>query len=246
MAVALAPLVQPLNMLGLLPHAALQLYALAVVRSNRSLCTTPLLAHPVSKARVNSLHNVMRLAALALPGKEGRQAGEPAGLEGLHTADVPHDRPQCDHPFAVANRPAVPLACTGGAGHELTRPERMSADQECAAFLNFVGVCFGVLLPLWLLVKTEPCSSLARWDASWDAAAEGLDGGQQQQPLHLLAACMEAALRALCGRSWLSSREQRQQRDRRHRWQLEGWQRGLLWWQVLALSWMCSVALAGA
>ena len=92
MAVALAPLVQPLNMLGLLPHAALQLYALAVVRSNRSLCTTPLLAHPVSKARVNSLHNVMRLAALALPGKEGRQAGEPAGLEGLHTADVPHDR----------------------------------------------------------------------------------------------------------------------------------------------------------
>lgn len=69
MAVSLSPLIQPLNMLGLAAHAALQLYALAMVRSNGSLCAAPLLLHPASKARIHGMHSIMRLATLGLPGK---------------------------------------------------------------------------------------------------------------------------------------------------------------------------------
>ena len=74
MAVSLTPLVQPLNVLGLAAQISLQLYALAMVRSNRSLCAAPLLMHPTSKARIHTLHSVMRLATLGLPGKTGWQA----------------------------------------------------------------------------------------------------------------------------------------------------------------------------
>ena len=120
----------------------------------------------------------------------------------------------------------------------------MSAQHECAAFFTFIGLAVGVLLPLWLLVKTEPSSSLARWEASQQAA--GYPHAGAKAPLHSRAlVSFEAAVRAVCGRSWLSGREQQWRQQQQGR-QLEGWQRALLWWQVLSLAWLCSVALASA
>ncbi len=136
----------------------------------------------------------------------------------------------------------------GGAGHGLASASTLSAQQECTAFFSYIGLTVGVLLPLWLLVKTEPPSSLARHTTGWPASnsqqAVAPSRGSQAPPLHSrLAASLDAALRALCGSSWLSSQEQ-QQRQLRQGWQLEGWQRVLLWWQVLSLAWLCSIALA--
>lgn len=55
-------------MLGLATHALLQLYAILMVRGNNSLCATPLLRHPTTKARIHGLHSLMQLASLLLPG----------------------------------------------------------------------------------------------------------------------------------------------------------------------------------
>ncbi|PRW45349.1 hypothetical protein C2E21_5920 [Chlorella sorokiniana] len=194
-AVSLSPLVQPLNVLGLGANLALQLYSLAMVRSNRSLCAAPLVMHPLSRARIHTLHGAMRLATLGLP---------------------------------------------GGAGHGLASATSLSPQQECAAFFTFIGLTVGVLLPLWLLVKTETSSSLARWEASRLAAAA--TNSNQKVPLpSRIAVSFEATLRALCGRSWLSSSAQQQMQQG---WQLEPWQRALMWWQMLSLAWLCSIALA--
>ena len=250
-AVCLAPLVQPLSVLGLLPQAALQLYAVVMVRGNRSVCAAPLLMHATSKARIHTLHSVMRLVALLLPGKAG-WAGQQGSKPAMPMVHAPCKCPSQHTSFALAallaNACLSPhCCCAGGAGHELTRPGRMSAEQECAAFFTYIGLTVGVLLPLWLLVKTEPSSSLAKWEAAWHSAAEG-QGRVARPPLHRLAACLEAGLRALLGRSWLSSSSSQQWRRQQpqNRWQLEGWQRALLRWQLLALAWLCSVALAGA
>lgn len=141
---------------------------------------------------------------------------------------------------STLNLPSAHACAAGGAGHSLASTQALTAQQECGAFFTFAGLAVGVLLPLWLLVKTEPASSLARWDAARQAA--GHPHAASQAPLHSRAVTsFEAAVRALCGRSWLSSREQQQQG-----WQLEGWQRALMWWQVLSLAWLCSIALAGA
>lgn len=130
----------------------------------------------------------------------------------------------------------------GGAGHGLASANQLNAQQECAAFFTYIGLTVGVLLPLWLLVKTEPSSSLAKWEAAQQRAASSSNG--QVVPLHSrLCTSLEAALRALCGPSWLTS-SSRQPRHLQQGWQLEGWQRLLLWWQLLSLAWLCSVALA--
>jgi len=67
-AVIMASLINPLSMLPLLPHILVQAYSVAMVRQNSSLCQAPLLAHPLTAARIRSFHSVMQLVALALPG----------------------------------------------------------------------------------------------------------------------------------------------------------------------------------
>ena len=60
LAVLLAPLVMPLP---LVPHLLAQLYSVAMIGNNRSLCSSPLLAHPTSANRIRLFHHLMSFAA---------------------------------------------------------------------------------------------------------------------------------------------------------------------------------------
>jgi len=61
-------LVTPLTMLPLVPQVVVQVFSVTVVRRNPSLCHAPLLTHPVTAARISSLHNWMHVLAVVLPG----------------------------------------------------------------------------------------------------------------------------------------------------------------------------------
>ena len=89
-------------------------------------------------------------------------------------------------------------------------------QQECEAFLTFVGVLVSLVLPIALLVASELPSSLIKWEegeaarssaAAATAAARSPTAGSQ---FGLRAACckastaLEGAVRQLCGRSWLA------------------------------------------
>jgi hypothetical protein len=60
LAIVMAPFVMPLP---LLPHLAAQLYTLSVVGGNGSLCAAPLLAHPITAARIAAFHAAMSFVA---------------------------------------------------------------------------------------------------------------------------------------------------------------------------------------
>ena len=159
-------------------------------------------------------------------------------------------------------RPLPARVPAGGAGQSTRQVGRPLAEQECTSFFTFLGIAVGVFFPLWLLVKTEPPASLARWDERQQVAARTADGGggdapdsgrdgsdsgrgggEPRQPLHArTAAAVEGAIRAVCGRSWLRSSEEEQLGA----FELEGWQRALLWWQLLGLAWLGSMGIAGA
>lgn len=52
----------------------------AQVRNNDSLCRTPLLAHPLTAARIRGVHSVLRLSAAMLPGEpRAAEVGTPFG-----------------------------------------------------------------------------------------------------------------------------------------------------------------------
>jgi hypothetical protein len=126
-----------------------------------------------------------------------------------------------------------------------------SEQQQCEAFLSFVFLAFGMVLPLLLMVKTEPPTSLRAWDES-RGSASSLAGR--------LAESLEAAIRQLCGRSWLalgldagrdvaadspasSPRSSGSNSRCRTPWvTLRGWQRGVAWWLLLSLLWAVSVS----
>jgi hypothetical protein len=127
-----------------------------------------------------------------------------------------------------------------------------SQQQQCEAFLSFVFLAFGMVLPLLLMVNTEPPTSLRAWDES-RGTASSLAGR--------LAESLEAAIRQLCGRSWLapgvdsggdaaadsrassprSSSSGGSSRRRNPCVTLRGWQRGVAWWLLLSLLWAMSV-----
>ena len=108
-----------------------------------------------------------------------------------------------------------------------------SQQVECEAFLSFVFIMAGIVLPIALLLATEPPQSLAKWEdgqrggeGGWRAwgggdrqgsgsgSSSGASGGGGLcgRSLHRLraacgvaAAAVEGAIRRLCRRSWLAS-----------------------------------------
>lgn len=131
-------------------------------------------------------------------------------------------------------------------------PQQQQA--ECESFLSFLFFTVGLLLPAWLLVKTEPPSSLR----AWERRSSSTEAGAQVGLLGRLEACAEGAVRQLCGRSWLAPPEQEIEEEAlwatpgmltalaRHklRLRLQGWERGFAWWLVIAALWAVCVAVA--
>jgi hypothetical protein len=123
--------------------------------------------------------------------------------------------------------------------------QRSSREQQCEAFLSFLFVSVGLLLPVLLLVRTEPPASLRAWEQ-----ARGACGGS-------LAARVEAAIRQLCGRSWLAVPAATQaargvpavpreaaEDVLKPQLQLRGWQRAMAWWLLLSVVWGAALAAA--
>lgn len=112
---------------------------------------------------------------------------------------------------------------------------------------------------MWLLVKTEPPSALRAWELRQGSPALATD----LSALGRLAAGAEAALRQLCGRSWLAPPQPEeslewlaappeavagpgpQWRARKRCLRLRVWERAFAWWLLLALVWAVSAAVHG-
>ena len=127
-----------------------------------------------------------------------------------------------------------------------------SQQQQCEAFLSFIFLAVGMVLPVLLLVKTEPPTSLRAWDES-RGTASSLAGRWAES--------LESATRQLCGQSWLApvavpeaagvaAADSRPSSPRSgggggggKPWAtLHGWQRGVAWWLLLSLLWAMSVS----
>lgn len=125
-------------------------------------------------------------------------------------------------------------------------------------FTFFVGLAG----PIYVLVKTEPPTSLRAWEEACEQRGDPGDSPSEQHPgaLQRLEAALEAAVRQLCGRSWLAGLEPSdEERIAMYRLQramsggrprpklrlrLQGWERLLAWWLIFALVWALSVAAA--
>ena len=148
-------------------------------------------------------------------------------------------------------------------GQAVTRAvEARQREPECEAFVSVVFVAVGVLLPLALLLLTEPAESLAAWERRCSGGSSGDSCGSGSNWAQMAAACgtaargAEAALRSLCGRSWLAPAQpaasapegatQAQVLARRPSLRpytppLRGWQRGVAWWLLLSLVWAAAL-----
>lgn len=138
---------------------------------------------------------------------------------------------------------------------------------ECEAFLSLFTLAVGLLLPIFVLVRTEPPTSLRVWDLACEASAPDADapGGKGCGALAQLEASVESAVRQLCGRSWLAPPEPSDEERAvlyRLRGQPEGggdaaaaarkpfrcrlrpWERLFAWWLILALLWALCVTAA--
>ena len=181
--------------------------------------------------------------------------------------------------FHRSLRPPTPAGSVGSAGFPLlpasNHPgEQQQQQQECEAFLTFVGVVGSLVLPVALLVATEPTFSLADWEekrrqpATAPAAAAGPAAASLRGAVKRLwmaasgvSTAVEGALRQLCGRSWLAPAEDDLLGDygaaeggaaaavghAPQLWsglRLDGWTRGLAWWLLLSFLWGASVATA--
>lgn len=132
-----------------------------------------------------------------------------------------------------------------------------NAPARAESFLTFLFCTIGLLLPVWLLVKTEPPTVLR----AWERRRRGEPLVSPVSPLGRLEAGAETLLRLLCGRSWLAPPEPeegpewlpaapgaslgagRGGRRRTRRTRLQGWERGFAWWLSLALLWALCVAV---
>jgi hypothetical protein len=275
-------LVTPLPLLPLVPHLLLQAYSVGMVRANGSLCAAPLLADPLTVQRIRAFHGGMHLLALLLPGKATLT---PAGRPACQPASQPASQPACEQwsaaagvataaanaaaaaarrgcdwqplplPMPTAPEAAPLLAAAGGVGPTMSLLlQRSSPAQQCEASLSFLFLAVGMFLPLALLLRTEPAISLQAWEEG--QAAGGCAGSRGGR----LAAGLEAALRQLCGRSWLAPsatagagpplREAEpeeadgQDAAAEPRVRLLGWQRSIAWWLLLSSAWGASLAAA--
>lgn len=231
------------------------------VRSNASLCAAPLLSHPLTQQRLQSLYSWMGLLFAVLPG--GPPAAAPdSGWHGLSVAWEPGSSARAGaaswllpSPQARPLRPAPPA---GGAGSALQMPgsagsgnggarglDPAVARAQCEGALNFLAAVAGLLLPLLFLLKTEPAASLARFHAQCARRGAARAGGRSGT-LGMLAAAwckleagVEAALRGMAGPSWLAA----EQPPPEPLFASE-WERALAWALLLAVTWLWCTAPA--
>lgn len=175
----------------------------------------------------------------------------------------------------LSTGPTSPLLCSvaGGVGQSMLPLLERSRhpEAECEAFLTLFEFAVGLLMPMLVLLKTEPPHSLRAWDEACAAREHSAAGGsgassaplgglQKQGLLASLEHTVEAAIRGLCGRSWLApalprdeeraalvalQQELTGQRPRRpFRMRLQGWERLVAWWLLIACSWAISVAVS--
>lgn len=111
-------------------------------------------------------------------------------------------------------------------------------EGECEAFLHVLCIWVGLVLPLSLLIKTEPAKSMAAWEAAraqqqaeWQAApqrprrqAGGAAGVGRQ-----LGSALEAGMRQLAGRSWLAPAASQDGSQHQRPNELAWWERCLAW-----------------
>ena len=101
---------------GLLPHLALQLHALGLLRRNTTLCASTLLSHTLTAGRIRSMMRVLELGFLAGKRRSAAQHGAAQRSTAQHSAAQPC-RPRaplcfCCMPFCRAQAaPARP--CRG-------------------------------------------------------------------------------------------------------------------------------------
>lgn len=142
--------------------------------------------------------------------------------------------------------------------------QSMSQQQSCEAFLTFTSALVGVLLPITVLLLTEPPTSLKAWEESDAAVAGGRTRGGALRRLGAWAAgplsqAVEAGARQLVGHSWLAGRAAAAPEDsaliyanargsqRRGCWPpLAGWQRVCAWWLLLCMLWAATFELHSA
>lgn len=79
MAVLMAAMLNPLPLVPLAPQLVLQAYAVAMIRSNNTLCATPLLSAPLSAQRIHRFHSLLHALSHVLPG-EGYRGCQVRGL----------------------------------------------------------------------------------------------------------------------------------------------------------------------
>lgn len=206
--------------------------------------------------------------------------------------------------------PPCPPPHAGGIGQATSHLQQHSTELDCQSFLSFFFILIGIVLPLVVLVWTEPPASLKAWEerrrraigcrdngsntsatgsssrvggsgssGAGSSAADGSrgtsnsgsggDGSSQKQPGLWGGACaaaghavlvLEAAMRELCGRSWMAPWAPTQPQHAQHaqqaaaavpgrridrqlsadlelRWSMAGWQRGMAWWLLISLIW---------
>lgn len=111
-----------------------------------------------------------------------------------------------------------------------------SPQAQCEAYLHIVSFWVGLVLPLCLLIKTEPAESLKTWEVAWEAhQTEWQSARQPSGPADTsrhLGMVSEACMRQLAGRSWLApaaATSTQAQRRWRQIYELAWWERCMSW-----------------
>lgn len=238
------------------PHVLTQISVL-LCRNNNTLCSTALLTAPLTQRRIDTFHSGMHLLALVLPGGAGRRGRRegPALRSPRPAFETWQLLPSTPHPprlpsFPPAHPPTPPRSIAGGIGQAISpRLAATSQQQHCEAFLTFIFASTGLLLPLAILVKTEPPTSLRAWELR-ALRGDRLSGKSRLRvAASRVSEAVEGGVRMLCGRSWFAVGEaagatavaaataDAPSSRRTAPLSLHGWQRALAWWLVLSLIW---------
>lgn len=123
-------------------------------------------------------------------------------------------------------------------------PGSLDSAAECEAVLTWMSVLLGVLLPILLVVKTEPAASFMLWQARRRQASSAASSGGGKPVAHALHGAelaVESGVRALCGPSWLAPSHRRDAHDGRLSPDMPGIQRAVHCVLLLMVVWGASV-----
>lgn len=231
-AAAMASVITPIPLLPPAPHLLLQIYTVAMIHPlrNKSLCASRLLSHPLTAGRLQLVHSWLHLVA-AIPGGPGALPVRPLAGPATNHAHAP-----VEPAYRPASHPASPRLSPAAVVLNGAHPPSGNPQQECEEVLSFLSLSVGLLLPLLLVVKTEPASSLERWEAAQRAlglecssseastSSEASGGGghasdgarrtsgmgpRLARAWRWAEARIEEGMRLLAGRSWLAPRPPR-------------------------------------